>query len=122
MDRYGYWNKILHVDLGDRRTWIEEPGDAFFRRYAGGRGLIAHYLLKYVPKGADPLGPDNLLVIAPGLITGAPVPGAGRHSVDAKSPLTGGFCQSEAGGSWGAQLELARWDGNVVPVVSPAPV
>ena len=52
MDRYGYWNKILHVDLGDRRTWIEEPGDAFFRRYAGGRGLIAHYLLKYVPKGA----------------------------------------------------------------------
>ena len=41
MDRYGYWNKILHVNLGDRRTWIEEPGDAFFRRYAGGRGLIA---------------------------------------------------------------------------------
>src|SRR6266566_4152996 len=91
MDRYGYWNKILHVDLGDRRTWIEEPGDAFFRRYAGGRGLIAHYLLKYVPKGADALGPENILVIAPGVITGAPVPGAGRHSVGAKSPLTGGF-------------------------------
>src|SRR5262245_24222016 len=65
MDRYGYWNKILHVNLSDRSTWIEEPGDAFFRRYAGGRGLIAHYLLKYVPKGADPLGPDNILVIAP---------------------------------------------------------
>ena len=60
MDRFGYWNKILHVDLGDRRTWIEEPGDAFFRRYAGGRGLIGHYLLKYVPKGADALGPDLL--------------------------------------------------------------
>ena len=59
MDRYGYWNKILHVNLGERRTWIEEPGDAFFRRYAGGRGLIAHYLLKYVPKGADPLGPGQ---------------------------------------------------------------
>src|SRR6266581_2015103 len=73
MDRYGYWNKILHVDLGDRRTWIEEPGDAFFRRYAGGRGLIAHYLLKYVPKGADALGPENILVIAPGVITGMPV-------------------------------------------------
>ena len=49
MDRHGYWNKILHVNLSDRTTWIEEPGDAFFRRYAGGRGLIAHYLLKYVP-------------------------------------------------------------------------
>src|SRR5437870_5718494 len=78
MDRYGYWNKILHVNLTERRTWIEEPGDVFFRRYAGGRGLIAHYLLKHVPKGADPLGPDNILVIAPGLPTGAAGPGAGR--------------------------------------------
>ena len=75
MGQFGYWNKILHVNLGDRSTWIEEPGDAFFRRYAGGRGLIAHYLLQYVPKGADPLGPDNILVIAPGVVTGAPVPG-----------------------------------------------
>ena len=55
MERHGYWNKILHVSLSDRRTWIEEPGDEFFRRYAGGRGLIAHYLLEYVPKGADDL-------------------------------------------------------------------
>src|SRR5262245_29302400 len=94
MERFGYWNKILHVNLTDRSTRIEEPGDSFFRRYAGGRGIIAHYLLKYVPKGADPLGPDNILVIAPGVITGAPVPGAGRHSVGAKSPLTGGFGES----------------------------
>jgi aldehyde:ferredoxin oxidoreductase len=122
MDRYGYWNKILHVSLSDRRTWIEEPGDAFFRRYAGGRGLIAHYLLKHVPKGADPLGPDNILVIAPGVITGAPVPGAGRHSVGAKSPLTGGFGESESGGYWGAELKRAGWDGIVVHGVSPAPV
>src|SRR6266536_3150886 len=122
MDRYGYWNKILHVNLGDRSTWIEEPGDAFFRRYAGGRGLIAHYLLKYVPKGADPLGPDNILVIAPGVITGAPVPGAGRHSVGAKSPLTGGFGESESGGYWGAELKRAGWDAIVVHGVSPTPV
>src|SRR5713226_918339 len=122
MDRYGYWNKILHVNLGERRTWIEEPGDSFFRRYAGGRGLIGHYLLKYVPKGADPLGPDNILVIAPGVITGAPVPGAGRHSVGAKSPLTGGFGESESGGYWGAELKRAGWDGIVVHGVSPAPV
>ncbi|MBI2197390.1 MAG: hypothetical protein HYU42_02135 [Candidatus Rokubacteria bacterium] len=66
MDRHGYWNKILHVSLGDGRTWVEEPGDRFFRRYAGGRGFIAHYLLTQVPKGADPLGPDNILVFAPG--------------------------------------------------------
>src|SRR5947208_165422 len=122
MDRYGYWNKILHVSLGDRKTWIEEPGDDFFRRYAGGRGLIAHYLLQYVPKGAGPLGPDNILVIAPGVITGAPVPGAGRHSVGAKSPLTGGFGESESGGYWGAELKRAGWDAIVFHAASPTPV
>ncbi len=122
MGQFGYWNKILHVNLGDRSTWIEEPGDAFFRRYAGGRGLIAHYLLRYVPKGADPLGPDNILIIAPGVVTGAPVPGAGRHSVGAKSPLTGAFGESESGGFWGAELKRAGWDAIVFHGVSPTPV
>src|SRR5437899_7460852 len=122
MDRYGYWNKILHVNLSDRTTWIEEPGDAFFRRYAGGRGLIAHSALKSVPKGADRLGPNNILVLAPGVLPGAPVPGAGRHSVGAKSPLTGGFGESESGGYWGAELKRAGWDGIVFHGVSPTPV
>jgi aldehyde:ferredoxin oxidoreductase len=122
MERFGYWNKILHVNLADRTTWVEEPGDAFFRRYAGGRGFIAHYLLKYVPKGADPLGPQNILLFAPGVLTGAPVPGAGRHSVGAKSPLTGGFGESESGGFWGAELKRAGWDGIVVHGVSATPV
>ena len=121
MERYGYWNKILHVNLSDRTTWIEEPGDPFFRRYAGGRGLIAHYLLEVRPKGADPLGPDNILVIAPGVLTGAPVPGAGRHSVGAKSPLTGGFGESESGGYWGAELKARRMGRDRFPWSLPHP-
>jgi aldehyde:ferredoxin oxidoreductase len=122
MDRFGYWNKVLHVNLTDRTWRIEEPGDAFFRRYGGGRGIIAHYLLKHVPAGADPLGPDNVLIFAPGVLTGAPVPGAGRHSVGAKSPLTGGFGESESGGFWGAELKRAGWDGIVVHGVAATPV
>jgi aldehyde:ferredoxin oxidoreductase len=118
----GYWNKILHVDLADRTTRVEAPGDGFFRRYGGGRGFIAHYLLKHVPRGADPLGPANVLIFAPGVITGAPVPGAGRHSVGAKSPLTGAFGESESGGYWGAELKRAGWDAVVVHGASPAPV
>lgn len=122
MERYGYWNKILHVNLSERRFWIEEPGDEFFRHYGGGRGFIAHYLLKYVPKGIDALAPENVLVFAPGVLTGAPVPGAGRHSVGAKSPLTNGFGESEAGGFWGAELKRAGWDAIVVHGASPTPV
>jgi aldehyde:ferredoxin oxidoreductase len=122
MDRFGYWNKVLHVNLADRSTWVEEPGDVFFRRYAGGRGIIAHYLLAHVPKGADPLGPENVLVFAPGIVSGAPVPGAGRHSVGAKSPLTGAFGESESGGFWGAELKRAGWDALVVHGAASAPV
>jgi aldehyde:ferredoxin oxidoreductase len=122
MDRFGYWNKVLHVNLTDRTWRVEEPGDAYFRHYGGGRGLIAHYLLTHVPAGADPLGPDNVLVFAPGVLTGAPVPGAGRHSVGAKSPLTGGFGESESGGFWGAELKRAGWDAIVVHGASATPV
>jgi aldehyde:ferredoxin oxidoreductase len=122
MEQYGYLDRILHVDLGDQRTWIERPGEAFYRRYGGGRGIIAHYLLTEVPAGADPLGPDNVLVFATGVATGAPVPGAGRHSVGAKSPLTGAFGESEAGGFWGAELKRAGWDAIVFHGASPTPV
>jgi aldehyde:ferredoxin oxidoreductase len=121
MERTGYWNKILHVDLTSRSWSIEEPGDRFFRIYGGGRGFIGHYLLKHVPTGADPLGPDNVLVFAPGVLTGTPVPGNGRHAVGAKSPLTGGFGEAEAGGFWGAELKRAGWDAIVVHGVSETP-
>lgn len=122
MDRFGYWNRILHVDLTTRTTTVEEPGDAFYRKYGGGRGFIGHYLLKHVPRGADPLGPNNVLVFAPGVLTGAPVPGAGRHSVGAKSPLSGGFGEAEAGGFWGSELKRAGWDAIVVHGASASPV
>ncbi|MBE0609868.1 MAG: aldehyde ferredoxin oxidoreductase family protein [Dehalococcoidia bacterium] len=122
MERFGYWNKILHVDLTAGTTSVEEPGDAFYRSYGGGRGFIGHYLLKHVPQGADPLGPNNVLVFAPGVLTGAPVPGAGRHSVGAKSPLSGGFGEAEAGGFWGSELKRAGWDAIVVHGASASPV
>src|SRR2546428_312619 len=111
---------VMVTFFADLRRFLPRGADGP-QRYAGGRGLIAHYLLKYVPKGADPLGPDNILVIAPGVLTGAPVPGAGRHSVGAKSPLTGGFGESESGGYWGAELKRAGWDGIVFHGASPTP-
>ena len=121
-ERYGYWNKVLHVDLNAGTTSIEEPGDAFYRTYGGGRSMVAHYLLKHVPVGADALGPDNVLVMAAGVVTGTPVPGAGRHSVGAMSPLSGGITESESGGFWGAEMKRAGWDGIVIHGKSEKPV
>jgi aldehyde:ferredoxin oxidoreductase len=118
----GYWDRILHVDLSARTTRIESLGDAFWRRHLGGRAIIAHYLLSEVPLGADPLGPENVLIFAAGVLTGTPFPGAGRHSVGAKSPMTGLFGESEAGGFWGAELRHAGWDAIVFHGRADTPV
>ncbi|MFN8556679.1 MAG: aldehyde ferredoxin oxidoreductase family protein [Dehalococcoidia bacterium] len=118
----GFNDRILHVDLTAGTTTVEEPGEEFFRRYLGGRALIAHYLLKLVPRGADPLGPDNALVFAPGIVTSAPFSGQGRNGIGAKSPLTGGFGNSEVGGFWGAECKRAGFDAIVVRGRAAAPV
>jgi len=120
--RYGSWGKVLRVDLTERRTWTEEVDEATFKKRPGGRAMIAHYLLTELPAGTDPLSPDNLLVFALGVLTGTPLSGASRHSVGARSPLTGGFGEAEVGGFWGAELKRAGWDGIVVRGASPTPV
>ena len=111
---YGYWNRILRVNLTDRTSRVDEPDDAFYRRYMGGRGFIGYYLLTETPAGVDPWSADNVLIFAPGVVTAAPLPGAGRHSVGAKSPLNDGFGEAEAGGYWGAELKKAGYDALVV--------
>lgn len=117
-----YQGKILHVNLTTGQMEVEQPNATFFRTYFGGWGLIAYYLLKELEPGADPLGPDNVLVFANGIITGIPVGGSGRNAVGAKSPLTGGFGESDVGGFWGAELKRAGWDGIVITGQAEEPV
>ena len=118
----GYTGKILRVDLSSGSVEIEEPSAGFYRRYFGGNGFIAYYLLKEMPAGADPLGPDNLLVFAAGTMTGIPIAGSGRSAVGAKSPLTGGYGEADVGGFFGAELRRAGFDAVVVRGQAPNPV
>ena len=74
----GYTGKILHVNLTNRKIEIEENDEAFYRSYLGGRGFGYHYLMKNVPAGIDPFAPENILVLATGVMTGAPLPAACR--------------------------------------------
>lgn len=120
--RYGSWGRILRVDLTARSTSVEEMDETTYRRNPGGRALIAHYLLREVPAGADALSPENVLVFAMGVLTGTPLSGASRHAVGAKSPISGGFGEAEVGGFWGAELKRAGWDGIVVSGAASAPV
>lgn len=118
----GTHGKILHVDLTSGETHIEQAGDDLYRLLAGGRGLVAYLLLRDLPQGSDPLGPDNLLIFAPGVLQGTGFPGAGRHGVGGKSPLTGALGSSEAGGWWGHEFKRAGFDALVVHGRAGSPV
>lgn len=118
----GYNRKILRIDLTDKKIEVEEPDDFIYRNYLGGAGLSAYYILRELPKGIDPLSPDNMLVIMCSVITGAPIPGASRFTVAGKSPLTNAYGESEAGGWWGPELKQAGYDGIIIKGKSPKPV
>ncbi len=118
----GYAGKILHVDMTDGKIWIEEPPASFYRRYLGGNGFVAYYLLKLVPPKADPLGPENVLIFAGGATTGVPIAGGGRSAMGGKSPLTGGYGEADVGGFFGAELQFAGYDALIVHGASPRPV
>lgn len=107
---YGYKNKILRINLTESSIKIESPGEAFFKKYLGGTNMIGYFLNKEVSGDADPLGPDNKIIVAPSVVTGSPIPGSSRFSVGAKSPLTDGFGKSEAGGFFGPELKFAGFD------------
>ena len=88
--------QIIRVNMSTGAI-TKEPLPAGWARY-GGRALTSAIVFKEVPADADPLGPDNKLVVAPGLLGGTAAPNGGRLSVGAKSPLTGGIKESNAGG------------------------
>lgn len=111
---YGYHGKILHVNLNDSSYEIEEPSENFYRTYVGGGGLGAYYLLNDLKPGTDPLGADNILVVSLSVVTGAPLSGFSRYTIAAKSPLTGGFAETEAGGYFGPELKFSGYDAVVI--------
>ncbi len=118
----GFNGRIARIDLTLGKVTEEHPSVDFYRQFLGGRGIIVHYLLNELPPGVDPLGPENKLIFALGPLTGHPFIGSGRNSVGSKSPLTGGYGESEAGGFWGAELKKAGYDALIIQGASRKPV
>ena len=119
---FGYNGKILHVDLTTGTLEVEEPGETFYRRYMGGSALGMHYALKLIPAQADPLGPDNVLVLSLGVTTGAAISGQSRVTATAKSPLSDAIGDAQGGGFWPAEAKSAGYDAFVVKGKAEKPV
>ncbi|MBN1764470.1 MAG: aldehyde ferredoxin oxidoreductase family protein [Sedimentisphaerales bacterium] len=112
----GYFGRLLHVDMTDGGSRVEEYDESLAEQFIGGRGFAVKLIWDNLQKKGrfDPLGGDNLLVVAPGPLTGVYMPSSGKNSFAAISPATGIYGDSSMGGSFGVELRQAGYDGLAV--------
>jgi aldehyde:ferredoxin oxidoreductase len=118
---FGFMGKVLRVDLTSGRITEQDLREDVVRKYIGGVGIATRYLYDEVPNGADPLGPDNLLIFMTGPLAGTASASASRYSAVAKSPLTGIWGHANSGGSFGPALKRSGYDGIIFQGISPGP-
>jgi len=97
---------FVRLNMTDLTARVEPVPEAY--KNLGGRGLTSSLVADEVPPLCHPLGPNNKLVFAPGIVTGTAAPTSARISVGAKSPLTGGIKESNAGSSWARSLAVMQ--------------
>lgn len=122
MPRGGWMGRVLRVDLSAREVAEYPWSDEDRRRWLGGKAMAARILADLLPAGADPLGPDNVVVISTGPLTGTGAPSTARFNVSALSPLTGLVASSNCGGPFGTYLKRAGYDALVLTGAASAPV
>jgi len=118
----GYAGRILRVNLTNGSITKEPTPADLARDFIGGRGFGIYLLLKEVPKGADPLGPENKLFTSSGPISGMLIPGGGKCDWTTKAPLTGGYASASMGGHFTAEMRYAGLDTIILEGISPKPV
>jgi aldehyde:ferredoxin oxidoreductase len=95
-------DRLIRVDMTNQTATTEAFPEEW--KLLGGRALSARILLQECDPTCDALGPDNVLVMAPGVLAGTAAPTSGRISIGGKSPLTGGIKEANAGGNPGQDL------------------
>jgi len=111
---YGYYGKILHIDLTTRKNWAEEKPESWYQMYIGGVSMAARLLWENIEPGCDALSPGNPICIANGIFAGTPVPVGAKYGLASKSPLTGLMGDSLSGSWFSVALKRTGWDGIVI--------
>jgi len=117
----GYAGCLLRVDPGTKTARKDPLDPGLAKDFLGGRGFVAKLLYDEVPPGTDPLGPENKVIIATGPLSGLFLPACGKVAFGAKSPLTGGYGDSNMGGHFGPEVKYAGYDAIVIEGASPKP-
>ncbi len=118
----GYQNKILRVDLTNRKITEEPLNETLIHDYIGGRGFGVKLLYDELKPGTDPLGEENEMIFTAGPLAGTNAQSVSRYKVFFKSPLTGGYFKTSSGGNWGAELKFAGLDMIIVKGIADKPV
>ena len=113
---------ILRVDLSAKRSAASPTPESWIREYIGGRGFIARALWEEIPAGANPLGPENKLIMAPGPYTGQFFSSTGKLHMGCLSPATGGYGDSNMGGHMSLELKQAGVDLLILEGISEKPL
>lgn len=106
----GYQNKVLRINLTEKKASTEPLRMDFAEKYVGSKGLAIRYMYEELKPGIDALGADNKLFLTTGPFTGTPVPCSGKLSVAAKSPATGTMNDCSIGGHAGIKIKFAGYD------------
>ncbi|MBN2050905.1 MAG: aldehyde ferredoxin oxidoreductase family protein, partial [Spirochaetales bacterium] len=118
----GVNNTLLNLDLSTGTSRIEGIPEELHRRYLGGYGLGAALLLDRMDGAADPLGPENILGFAAGILTGTGAYIASRFMVFGKSPSTGGWGDANCGAYFGKALKSSGFDAVLLSGAAENPV
>jgi len=118
----GYWQRMLRIDLANRKTRVEDLPEKDLRRFIGGAGLGAEILRSELPEKIAPFDSRNLLIFGTGPFQGPAVPGGAKFSITGISPQTQTYADTAAGADWGPALKDAGYDVLVVEGVSERPV
>jgi len=114
MELKGYAGRILWVDLSNGEVKARDTPEDLAKEFIGGKGLGAALLYRLLEPGVDPLSPDNVAIFMTGPVTATGAPAASRCVLVTKSPHTGTFLDTYAGGYWPSWLKLAGYDGIVI--------
>ncbi|HSW58382.1 MAG TPA: aldehyde ferredoxin oxidoreductase family protein [Dehalococcoidales bacterium] len=118
----GYMGKVLWVDLSSGSFSDGALDEKMCRQYIGGYGLAARLIYDRQKSGVDALGPENILGLMTGPLTGTQATTGARFSAVGKSPLTGGWGDASSGGHFGPFLKFASYDAVLFTGISPEPV
>ena len=119
---FGFYNRLLSIDIRNKAADIQPIPDDLLRTTLGGKGLATHLLLRHNPPKVDPLNPQNHLILATGPVAGTAIWGSCRHGLFTRSPQTHYYSESYSGGTVAEYIAKTGYDAVMMRGASDEPI